>query len=341
MLTDSMQDQGIDRTTLVAVPREATFNTVKLESACTVPRKIRPLVVRTETTSPVCSPLVTVSADAALQAASRRKATVSVVVRAIMLCPELPSCCGRHIHLHIPRQTRFEDGRSRLFADSETICGARVSKECLEQLPTRVLCDVVDCQHHVAKKQHTLAVIETIGRAGWFVATYVSLARNGSQRLRSRKMSRQPSSSHSHTRNRRLNWTRCWPWLATVVGGMIAVMALVQAERVHGQNRHAGQSKERRKLWREGSRVELVGTFQRGNSTITFRPEKGEQTYRVLENLALQRVAKMLVLNNRRLWRISAEAMEYENANFLLLKRVVVTGKTKAVNTRNMAKAGN
>ena len=49
----------------------------------------------------------------------------------------------------------------------------------------------------------------------------------------------------------------------------------------------------------------------------------------------------MLVLNNRRLWRISAEAMEYENANFLLLKRVVVTGKTKAVNTRNMAKAGN
>lgn len=83
-----------------------------------------------------------------------------------------------------------------------------------------------------------------------------------------------------------------------------------------------------RTLWREGSRVELLGTFQGGGvETITFRPQSGDQTYRVLENLALERVAKVLVVNRRRLWQVTAEVTEYENSNYLLLRRVVVKGK--------------
>ena len=83
-----------------------------------------------------------------------------------------------------------------------------------------------------------------------------------------------------------------------------------------------------RQLWREGNRVELLGTFQGGGiEAISFRPQKSEHSYRVLENLALQRVAKVLAVNKRRLWQITAEVTEFENSNYLLLRRVVVKGK--------------
>ncbi len=132
---------------------------------------------------------------------------------------------------------------------------------------------------------------------------------------------------------------RCWRWLAALVCISVVSLGFAAEDRVPGQRR--SQPKNRRQLWREGSRVEMVGTFQRGNSeTISFKPEGGEQTYRVLENLALQRAAKTLALNRQRLWKITAETTEFENANYLLLKRVVLTGRTQPTAPRNLTEAG-
>ncbi len=84
-----------------------------------------------------------------------------------------------------------------------------------------------------------------------------------------------------------------------------------------------------RQLMREGSLVTFTGTFQGGGvETVSFRPVGREESYAVLQNLALQRVARAMAVNKRRQWEVMAEVTEFDNANYLLLKRVVLKGKT-------------
>ena|SRR5438477_944459 len=81
---------------------------------------------------------------------------------------------------------------------------------------------------------------------------------------------------------------------------------------------------------REGTRlVDVVGTFQSiGGESVTFTPGapgSNKDSFRVLENLALQRVSQVLDENKgARQWTVSAEVTEYKGNNYLLLKKIVV-----------------
>ncbi len=81
---------------------------------------------------------------------------------------------------------------------------------------------------------------------------------------------------------------------------------------------------------REGTKlIDIVGTFQSiGGESITFTPGGSggnKESFRVLENLALQRVSQVLDENKgARQWTVSAEVTEYKGNNYLLLKKIVV-----------------
>jgi hypothetical protein len=81
---------------------------------------------------------------------------------------------------------------------------------------------------------------------------------------------------------------------------------------------------------REGTKlIDVVGTFQSiGGESITFTPGGSggnKESFRVLENLALQRVSQVLDENKgARQWTVSAEVTEYKGNNYLLLKKIVV-----------------
>ena len=88
------------------------------------------------------------------------------------------------------------------------------------------------------------------------------------------------------------------------------------------------QPQKKRELIREGTRIEMVGSFRGGGvEPISFRPFGRDESFRVLENLALQRVAKVITTSKRRQWQITAEVTEFQNANYLLLKRVYLKAK--------------
>jgi hypothetical protein len=81
---------------------------------------------------------------------------------------------------------------------------------------------------------------------------------------------------------------------------------------------------------REGTRlVDVVGTFQSiGGESVTFTPGApggNKDSFRVLENLALQRVSQVLDENKgARQWTVSGMITEYKGANYLLLTKTVV-----------------
>jgi len=87
-----------------------------------------------------------------------------------------------------------------------------------------------------------------------------------------------------------------------------------------------GNSKPAERL-REGTRlVDVVGTFQTtGGDSISFFREGSKDSYRVLENLALQRVGQVLEENRgTRQWVVSGTITEYRSANYLLVSKAVV-----------------
>ena len=76
---------------------------------------------------------------------------------------------------------------------------------------------------------------------------------------------------------------------------------------------------------REGTRLmDVTGTFQSiGGDSVSFSP-KGKDGFRVLENLALQRVSQVLDVNKgTREWTVSGVITEYRGANYLLMTKAV------------------
>jgi hypothetical protein len=77
---------------------------------------------------------------------------------------------------------------------------------------------------------------------------------------------------------------------------------------------------------REGTRLtDVVGRFELAGDRITFYPAGGRDSFRVLENLALERVGQ--VLNETRArheWTVSGTLTEFRGANYLLLSKAVV-----------------
>jgi len=83
---------------------------------------------------------------------------------------------------------------------------------------------------------------------------------------------------------------------------------------------------------REGDRVEFEGEFRRMGDRITFAAtskEDGDQSgLRVLENLALQRVAAVLKTRGGRLhWKVVGEMTEFQGENYLLVRHAIIVQK--------------
>ncbi|WP_254508090.1 hypothetical protein [Anatilimnocola floriformis] len=84
---------------------------------------------------------------------------------------------------------------------------------------------------------------------------------------------------------------------------------------------------------REGSRLsDIAGRFEIAGDRVTFFPGGGRESYRLLENLALERVAQVLTESRaRQEWTISGTLTEFRGANYLLLTKAVIksTNDTK------------
>lgn len=85
------------------------------------------------------------------------------------------------------------------------------------------------------------------------------------------------------------------------------------------------------KRQREGLRLnEIVGTFEEvGDSQFTFTPENSKESYRILENLALERIANVAAETaSGQLWIVSGQLTEFRGSNYLLISRAVIRNTT-------------
>jgi hypothetical protein len=87
-----------------------------------------------------------------------------------------------------------------------------------------------------------------------------------------------------------------------------------------------GKAKGSERL-REGTRlIDVVGAFQSvGGDSVSFSPGGNKDSFRVLENLALERVSRTLDENRgTRQWVVSGIVTEYRGSNYLLVTKAVV-----------------
>ncbi len=77
---------------------------------------------------------------------------------------------------------------------------------------------------------------------------------------------------------------------------------------------------------REGTRLtDVVGQFQTAGDRVSFHPDGQGESYRVLENLALQRIDEYLGANRGApTWTVSGVVTEFRGSNFLLVSKAVV-----------------
>src|SRR5688572_5701642 len=84
---------------------------------------------------------------------------------------------------------------------------------------------------------------------------------------------------------------------------------------------------------REGTRVtDIAGRLEIAGDRVTFFPAGGRESFRLLETLALERVAQVLSESRaRQEWTISGTLTEFRGANYLLLTKAVIksTAETK------------
>ena len=80
---------------------------------------------------------------------------------------------------------------------------------------------------------------------------------------------------------------------------------------------------------REGTKlVEEVGTFEFLGDRAAFLPSGNKESYRVLENLALERVSRQTGdPRGPQQWMISGILTEFKGANYLLITKAVARGK--------------
>lgn len=78
---------------------------------------------------------------------------------------------------------------------------------------------------------------------------------------------------------------------------------------------------------REGTRLtDVVGSFQAAGDRISFHPDgKGGESYRVLENLSLERIDGYLgSARGIPTWTVSGIVTEFRGSNYLLVTKAIV-----------------
>jgi len=83
---------------------------------------------------------------------------------------------------------------------------------------------------------------------------------------------------------------------------------------------------------REGTVIsDQLGHFRMAGDRVTFFTEDGEGRFVVLENLNLERIARVIADNPDKLqWSVTGMITEYGGANFMLLRRATLKNQTRA-----------
>jgi hypothetical protein len=88
--------------------------------------------------------------------------------------------------------------------------------------------------------------------------------------------------------------------------------------------RHEGPPEKGQQRLREGELVELTGKLELSGDRATFHPQEGRQPLRVLENLALERITRVLSESrDDRDWLVSGVVTEYRGANYILIHKAI------------------
>jgi hypothetical protein len=75
--------------------------------------------------------------------------------------------------------------------------------------------------------------------------------------------------------------------------------------------------------------TDIHGRFELSGDRVTFFPGAGRDSYRLLENLALERVAQVISESRtRQEWMVSGTLTEFRGANYLLLTKAVIKSST-------------
>ena len=77
---------------------------------------------------------------------------------------------------------------------------------------------------------------------------------------------------------------------------------------------------------REGAKlIDVTGSFQFSGDRVAFSPQGTSDSLRVLENLALERVSRLLTEGRGApVWVVSGTITEFRGANYLLLTKAVL-----------------
>ena len=84
------------------------------------------------------------------------------------------------------------------------------------------------------------------------------------------------------------------------------------------------------KRLREGSQIKnMIGRFRNTGDRYTFKPSEVEgqakvKEFVVLENLALERIARLVSSSDKREWSVSGAITEFRGGNYLLVERAVL-----------------
>jgi hypothetical protein len=121
----------------------------------------------------------------------------------------------------------------------------------------------------------------------------------------------------------------CWEWLPSA-----------SAQQREPRSRRRGSAAidaamaapvdEQMSQLREGAVLtNKLGAFLTMGERIAFKPEGEQYSFGVLENLALERVWKMLDATRGRQWIVSGTVTEYRGRNYLLMDRAVLRARVE------------
>jgi hypothetical protein len=85
---------------------------------------------------------------------------------------------------------------------------------------------------------------------------------------------------------------------------------------------------------REGTELHKIeGVFKMVGDRIAFYSGEDKEPFRILENLALERIWRMLDQARGRTWIVSGTVTEYRGGNFLLVSRAVLKSRLRETKT--------
>jgi hypothetical protein len=79
---------------------------------------------------------------------------------------------------------------------------------------------------------------------------------------------------------------------------------------------------------REGETIDTIGTLELSGDRAVFHPQGSQTPLRVLENLALERITRVLSESREeRLWVVRGVVTEYRGGNYILIQKAVQQAK--------------